>query len=152
MTRQSTAPSWRRLFAIAGALALLTACGEQAAPPTPAGPGPGAAPDVLATGERLFRQHCARCHGENAEGAPDWRKQRPDGSFPAPPLNCTGHAWHHSMDVLRMTIREGTARLGGTMPAWGGTLSEAEIDAIIHWFQAKWSPEIYRQWQEIDRR
>jgi mono/diheme cytochrome c family protein len=30
-------------------------------------------PDALAAGHNIFEEHCARCHGENAEG----RKKRP---------------------------------------------------------------------------
>ncbi len=146
----------RTLFRYVGPAALLlslAACSEAESPNTSA-TGPSSAPTAvsLETGERLFRQHCATCHGDNAQGDPDWRKRRPDGSFPPPPLNGTGHAWHHSMDVLKATIRDGTARLGGTMPAWGDKLSETEIEAIIRWFQSKWPPDIYAQWQELDRR
>ncbi len=131
----------------------LAACSEAESPnPSAAGPSSAPPPVSLETGERLFRQHCATCHGENAQGDPNWRKRRPDGSFPPPPLNGTGHAWHHSMDVLKATIRDGTGRLGGTMPAWGDKLSETEIEAIIRWFQSKWPPEIYARWQELDRR
>ncbi len=146
----------RTLFRYVGPAALLlslAACSEAESPNTSA-TGPSSAPTAvsLETGERLFRQHCATCHGDNAQGDSNWRKRRPDGSFPPPPLNGTGHAWHHSMDVLKATIRDGTARLGGTMPAWGDKLSETEIEAIIRWFQSKWPPDIYAQWQELDRR
>jgi len=105
---------------------------------------------AVTRGGKLFRQYCADCHGLNAQGAPDWRQRRPDGSFPAPPLDGTGHAWHHPKKVLQMTIRNGTQRLGGSMPAWGGTLDGQDIDAIIAWFQAKWPDEIYAEWQRRD--
>jgi len=148
----------KSLFRYLGGVTLLlslAACSEAESPNPPqakAAPAAAAKPVSLETGERLFRQHCAQCHGENAQGDPNWRKLRPDGSFPPPPLNGTGHAWHHSMAVLKATIRDGTARLGGTMPAWGDKLTEAEIEAIIRWFQSKWPPDIYARWQELDRR
>ncbi len=146
----------RHLRALTGLAALLwlAACGEKPAAEavreaaTARGAGETVKSVSLERAGALFRQHCAQCHGANAEGAPDWRKRRPDGSFPAPPLDGTGHAWHHSMDVLKMTIRDGTAKLGGTMPAWGDKLSEAEIEAIIRWFQAKWPPAIRAEWQK----
>jgi mono/diheme cytochrome c family protein len=138
----------------------LTACGKEQPPPAAdrnTSPAVWPAPDksvnrqldfaAVARGGRLFRQHCATCHGLNAQGAPDWRQRRPDGSFPAPPLDGTGHAWHHPLKALQMTIRNGTQRLGGTMPAWGDTLSARDIDDIIAWFQAKWPDEIYADWQ-----
>lgn len=137
----------------AALLLSLSACSEtESQTPPRAGSPTGAMPVSLDTGERLFRQHCAQCHGEQAEGDPNWRQRRPDGSFPPPPLNGTGHAWHHSMDVLKATIRDGTKKLGGTMPAWGDQLTEAEIEAIIRWFQSKWPPEIRARWQELDQR
>lgn len=102
----------------------------------------------ITKGGRLFRQHCAACHGTNAEGAQNWRQRNPDGKYPAPPLDGSGHAWHHPMNVLQMTIREGTQKIGGSMPAWGNKLSADEIDAIIAWFQAKWPEEIYREWSK----
>jgi len=139
------------LAGAAGLLLTLAACGEKTEMPAEGTPAPApVTPDalVLESGKRLFRQHCAQCHGQNAEGDPAWRKRRRDGSFPAPPLDGTGHAWHHSLDVLKMTIRDGTARLGGSMPAWGDKLSEAEIEAIIHWFQSRWPEEIRAEWQQ----
>jgi mono/diheme cytochrome c family protein len=102
---------------------------------------------VVTRGGKLFCQYCADCHGLNAQGAQNWRQRRPDGSFPASPLDGTGHAWHHPKKVLQMTIRKGTTRMGGSMPAWGKTLDAQDIDAIIAWFQAKWPDEIYAEWQ-----
>lgn len=100
----------------------------------------------ITQGRKLFVQNCAVCHGANAEGAPNWRKKNQEGKYPAPPLNGTGHAWHHPMKVLRMTIRDGTQKIGGSMPAWGDKLSEHEIDSIIAWFQGEWPREIYQSW------
>jgi len=100
----------------------------------------------ITRGRKLFLQNCAVCHGLNAEGAPNWRQKNADGKYPPPPLNGTGHAWHHPMKALRMTIRDGTQKIGGNMPAWGGKLSEQEIDDIIAWFQSEWPDEIYLAW------
>lgn len=38
------------------------------------------------------------------------------------------------------------------MPAWSGTLSGADIDAVIIYFQSLWPEEIYQAWLDIDRR
>lgn len=112
-------------------------------------------PDVdtatLAMGQQLFLQHCAQCHGEKAGGAPNWQQPDPEGKYPAPPLNGTGHAWHHPMQALRHTIRQGTIRMGGNMPAWGSELTNEQIDAIIFWFQFQWPDEIYQAWARMDR-
>jgi mono/diheme cytochrome c family protein len=106
--------------------------------------------DQVAHGGRLFHEHCAACHGANAQGAANWRQKGADGKYPPPPLDGTGHAWHHPKNILVMTIREGTGKLGGSMPAWGNKLSTQDMDDIIAWFQAKWSDEIYTEWVKRD--
>jgi len=67
-------------------------------------------------GNVLFKQNCASCHGENAEATPDWKKTDSNGKYPPPPLNGTAHTWHHSQELLKKTIMEGGAKLGGVMP------------------------------------
>jgi len=102
--------------------------------------------EQVATGETLFRQNCAVCHGQNAEATPDWKKTDANGNYPPPPLNGTAHAWHHDMDLLRRTIREGGAKLGGQMPGFEGQINTEEIDSIIAFFQSKWPDDIYQRW------
>lgn len=104
--------------------------------------------EQVAQGKRLFSQQCATCHGGKAEGTPDWRKPGADGKYPPPPLNGTAHAWHHPHDILRRTVQEGGAKLGGSMPPFKDKLSPAEIDAVIAYVQSQWSDEIYNAWQD----
>ncbi len=106
----------------------------------------------IASGGKLFKQNCAICHGASAEGNPDWRKRKPDGQLNPPPLNGTGHAWHHSKKVLMTIIATGTVSQGGGMPAWGKKLSQQEIDAVVTWVQSKWSEKTYADWLEINKR
>ncbi|MDQ6965838.1 MAG: cytochrome c, partial [Mariprofundaceae bacterium] len=68
-----------------------------------------------------------------------------------PPLNGTGHAWHHSMPLLLQIMQEGGAFYDGNMPGFKEQLSEAEQLAVIAWFQSYWSDDIYRQWA-LDRK
>ena len=96
----------------------------------------------VSQGKQLFSQNCAACHGENAEATPDWKKTDTNGNYPPPPLNGTGHAWHHDLDLLRRTIREGGAKLGGQMPAFEGVLSTEEIDSAIAFFQSIWPDDL----------
>jgi len=100
----------------------------------------------VSQGKQLFRQNCAACHGQNAESTPEWKKTDANGNYPSPPLNGTAHAWHHDLDLLRRTIREGGAKLGGQMPAFEGVLSAEEIDSVIAFFQSKWPDDIYQRW------
>ncbi|MDX1252453.1 MAG: c-type cytochrome [Gammaproteobacteria bacterium] len=106
-------------------------------------------PAVLEKGRRIFGQHCARCHGAQAEGAPQWRNKEADGNYPAPPLNGSGHDWHHSRQELHDFIKNGSPPGTGNMPAWKGKLSDEDIDAVIVWFQSLWPDEVYAAW--VDR-
>ena len=136
----------------------LAACKESSVSGTAASMSPMAstasrrdvAPAVVAHGSQIYQKNCAVCHGGMAQGAPNWHIPGPDGKYPAPPLNGTGHAWHHPEAALKMTIRDGTARLGGNMPGWKGKLSDDDIDAVIAWMQSVWPEEIYRNWQMMD--
>lgn len=99
-------------------------------------------------GSPVFDNNCASCHGSNAQGVFNWRKRLADGSFPPPPLNGTGHAWHHPFDMLMGTIAQGGAPMGGQMPAFGGILSKDDQKAAIAFFQSKWDKRIYDAWFE----
>lgn len=101
---------------------------------------------ILENGTQLFQQNCISCHGVNAEGTLDWKTTDSNGKYPPPPLNGTAHAWHHDMDTLRGTIREGGIKLGGTMPPFNEILTADEIDAVIAYFQSKWNDELYQKW------
>lgn len=99
-------------------------------------------------GRQLYAQHCAQCHGVGAQGAANWQKPGPDGKMPPPPLNGTGHAWHHPMRDLVSVIQNGTP---GNMPAWRDKLSGDDTRAVIAWFQSLWPGEIYAAWDRMDR-
>lgn len=103
----------------------------------------------LQRGEFLFQSNCAACHGQNGEGTvANWQQRDAQGKLPPPPLNGTAHTWHHSVPVLFRTIKEGTLGLGGSMPAWGGKLSDDEILLIINWITSLWPDEIYNTWRD----
>lgn len=101
----------------------------------------------VALGERLYAQHCASCHGPELEGQPNWRKRLPDGRYPAPPHDATGHTWHHDDAYLFETTKRGgqaTAPRGfaSGMPAFAGTLSDEEVWAVLTFIKSRWPPEI----------
>ena len=97
-------------------------------------------------GETLFKQNCAVCHGQNAEATADWKTTDANGKYPPPPLNGTAHAWHHSLELLKSTIKEGGQKLGGVMPPFEGKLSDDEIEQLVAYFQSKWSEDVYQKW------
>lgn len=102
-------------------------------------------------GLQLYQKNCSACHGKQGEGAPNWRQRDAQGKFLPPPLNGTGHTWHHPMYVLKDIVRNGTAKFGGNMPGWKDRLSEEQINLILFWVQSQWPDEIYRRWYENDR-
>lgn len=105
----------------------------------------------LEEGKKIFALHCSQCHGKNAEGHAQWRKVGPDGKYPPPPLNGSGHAWHHSRVVLRNVIKNGSPPGQGNMPAWDGKLSDKQIEDVIDYFQSMWSDQVYSAWVEMQQ-
>jgi len=105
-------------------------------------------------GRALYAAHSAACHGADLEGAPDWQHREPDGRFPAPPHDETGHTWHHGDGMLfDYTRRGGQAFLDDLgvafdsgMPGFGDVLSDAEILAILAFIRSSW-PENIRDYQ-----
>jgi len=102
---------------------------------------------MLQTGQTVFQQNCAVCHGVNAQGTvDDWQKRDVNGKMPPPPLNGTAHAWHHPLNGLVHTIRNGTVEIGGTMPGWKDTLSDQQIVAVVAWLSSLWPDDIFEAW------
>jgi mono/diheme cytochrome c family protein len=97
-------------------------------------------------GREIYQQNCATCHGVRGEGQPNWQVKRPDGSYPAPPHDTTGHTWHHSDGLLFRIVKDGGASLNipnfkSGMPAFGQQLQDEEVRAVINHLKAFWGPE-----------
>lgn len=101
-------------------------------------------------GQALYKEYCASCHGANLEGQPNWMERLPSGRLPAPPHDETGHTWHHSDEQLLRIVRDGLAAIAPgyetDMPAFGGTLSDQEIEAILDYIKQNW-PDREREFQ-----
>ena len=117
----------------------------------PAAPAPAAD-----HGAALYAEHCAACHGAALEGQPDWQRPNPDGSYPAPPHDATGHTWHHGdallTDYVRLGGAEALARRGVTgfvsaMPAFGEVMTDQDIAAVLGYIRSTWPPRV----QDIQR-
>jgi len=98
-------------------------------------------------GRTLYLDNCAVCHGDNLEGAPDWRQQNSDGTFPAPPHDSTGHTWHHADGMLFEYTKIGGAeklrQMGvnsvvSSMPAFAKLLTDAEIRSVLEYIKSTW--------------
>ena len=141
---------------------LLAACSDQPAtvktssvpaPAAPAATAPhGLDAKLIARGGEIYKANCAVCHGANAEGAPSWSKKGADGKFPPPPLDASGHGWHHPKSALVQTIKEGTLKLGGGMPAWKDKLNDTDIEAVVAWIHSRWPEDIYKSWAFMDEK
>ena len=106
--------------------------------------------DQLVVGKGLYASNCTNCHGKNGESTENWRQTNDQGKYPPPPLNGTAHTWHHSMEVLRRTLRDGGGKIGGSMPAFRDVLDSEEIDAVIAYVQSLWPDEIYDIWTKAN--
>ncbi len=103
-------------------------------------------PEQVSTGKPLYATHCASCHGETGEGAPNSDTPLADGSYPPQPLNGSGHSWHHPLRDLEKTIELGGRHPGATMPGFGETLVHEQRLAVIAAFQGFWDDRTYRNW------
>ena len=92
----------------------------------------------LAQGEQVYNANCASCHGHNGEGQSNWRQINADGAFPAPPHNSDGHTWHHPDQQLLEIIAKGGSMSNSSMPGFAGTLSEAEMVAVLAYIKIFW--------------
>ena len=119
---------------------VLVACGDPPASAPASGP--------LTQGAMLYAAQCASCHGAQGEGQPNWRERKPDGRLPAPPHDASGHTWHHPMDMLFQMTRDGMVPplapegYQSDMPAFGKTLSDDEIRAVLAYIESLWPDEV----------
>ena len=102
---------------------------------------------LVTTGEVIYAQNCASCHGANLEGQPNWRQPLPEGGLPAPPHDESGHTWHHEDKVLfDYTKRGGQAMVGSSfksnMPEFGSVLSDGQIYAVLSFIKSKWPKDV----------
>lgn len=105
----------------------------------------------LTSGQTLYAEQCASCHGTNLEGQPNWRTPDEDGVFPAPPHDETGHTWHHDnqllFDYTRLGGEEALAERGVTgvasgMPGFGAVLTDEDIWDILAYIRSTWPDRI----------
>jgi mono/diheme cytochrome c family protein len=143
----------RRFVVMAVAALLVVACGKNEREKTALSTAANQVERTFTTeslfiGVRLFHEHCAQCHGPEAQGHPDWQNPRVAA---APPLNGTGDVWKRRKQDMIAVIKNGVQRNGEpVMPAWKGRLSDREIEDIISWYQALWPAEVYERWRKAN--
>lgn len=105
-------------------------------------------------GGELYQAHCARCHGANLEGQPEWQLRKADGRLPAPPHDDSGHTWHHPDEQLFGLTKYGLgpyapAGYESDMPAFEGVLTDDEIVAVLAFIKSRWSAEKRQRQQHL---
>jgi len=111
---------------------------------------------LVARGRQVYNAQCARCHGANLEGQPNWKAPLLDGSRPAPPHDASGHTWHHPDTLLFNIVKYGGKVYAlpnevNNMPAFGDVLSNEEIAAVIAYIKSTWPPDIQRLQEEVNQ-
>ena len=107
-------------------------------------------------GKLIYHRFCSLCHGTNLEGQPNWRTRKPNGRLPAPPHDETGHTWHHADDLLFGIVKFGMVPPYGPknyesdMPAWGSTLKDTDIWAVLAYIKSRWPSETRKIQSEIN--
>ncbi len=118
----------------------------------PAGKADPDDPRQVALGKAVYENNCASCHGAKLEGQPDWRSRKPDSRLPAPPHDAEGHTWHHPDGDLFGIVKKGITAYAppgyeSDMPAFGGTLTDEQIWAVLAYIKSSWPPEIRKEQQ-----
>jgi len=89
-----------------------------------------------ADGKAVFASNCAGCHGDKGQGAPSL----------APPLAKNSYVTgnpkaviHTVLDGMNGPIKvNGKAWGSGAMPPWKGSLTNAQIAAVITYIRSSW--------------
>ena len=102
---------------------------------------------MIARGKIAYENNCVSCHMINLAGAENWRGLDEDGHRKAPPLNGTGHTWHHDDKTLHSIIKYGLANLidgyEGKMMGFKDNLSDKDIDSVLAYIKSYWSKDKY---------
>ena len=101
---------------------------------------------IIYEGKVIYLANCATCHGVNLQGNPNWRSGTDkDGQRLPPPLNGTGHTWHHSPKVLHEIVKYGLKiydeNYEGKMVG-NENLTDEEIYSILEYIKSVWPEEI----------
>ena len=102
---------------------------------------------MIERGKIAYEKNCVSCHMINLAGAQNWKGLDEDGHRKAPPLNGTGHTWHHDDKTLHAIIKYGLAKLvknyEGKMIGFEDKLSDNEIDSILAYLKSFWATDKY---------
>jgi mono/diheme cytochrome c family protein len=89
----------------------------------------------LARGLTLYRENCSVCHGLRGLGAFDGPEPNLARHLNPLPRNFTDFAWMADKPDSRFFTSITQGRTWTAMPAWGGTISEADRWILIHYLR-----------------
>ena len=95
---------------------------------------------MIVSGKIAYQNNCVSCHQVNLAGAENWKGLDEDGHRKAPPLNGTGHTWHHDDATLHTIIKYGLVGIvsdyEGKMGGFGDNLSDKDIDSVLAYIKS----------------
>ena len=104
---------------------------------------------MIARGKIIYESYCMSCHQVNLSGAENWKGVDKDGHRKAPPLNGTGHTWHHDDATLHNIIKYGLVKLvknyEGKMLGFEDNLKDKDIDSVLSYMKSFWPEDVYQQ-------
>ena len=103
---------------------------------------------MIVRGKIAYQNNCVSCHQVNLAGAENWKGLDEDGHRKAPPLNGTGHTWHHDDATLHTIIKYGLVGIvsdyEGKMGGFKENLSDKDIDSVLAYIKSFWSDDYYQ--------
>ena len=110
---------------------------------------------MIARGKIVYESNCVSCHQVNLVGAENWKGVDKDGHRKAPPLNGTGHTWHHDDASLHNIIKYGLAKIvknyEGKMIGFGDKINDKQIDSVLSYIKSHWEDQIYERQISISK-
>ncbi len=110
---------------------------------------------MITRGKIVYQNNCVSCHQVNLVGADNWKGLDKDGHRKAPPLNGTGHSWHHDDATLHDIIKYGLAKsiknYEGKMMAFKDKLDDKDVDSVLAYIKSFWPDSMYQQQIEMSK-
>ena len=103
---------------------------------------------MIARGKIIYQNNCISCHQVNLVGVENWKELDEDGHRKSPPLNGTGHTWHHDDATLHNIIKYGLVKLvknyQGKMLGYEDKLKDKDIDSVLAYIKSFWPDDMYQ--------
>jgi mono/diheme cytochrome c family protein len=103
---------------------------------------------MIARGKIIYQNNCISCHQVNLVGVENWKDLDEDDHRKSPPLNGTGHTWHHDDATLHNIIKYGLVKLvknyQGKMLGFEDKLKDKDIDSVLAYIKSFWPDDVYQ--------